>query len=65
VTARLAFRQADLSRALKGARKGGVEVGRIEVDPRTGAITLFPAGQVREDREADDVERRMEEAFGQ
>ena len=37
---RPSFRQVDVTRAMKGARAGGLEVGRLEIDA-TGKIVLF------------------------
>jgi hypothetical protein len=34
------FKQADVTRALRGAVAAGVEVARIEIDPRTGNIVI-------------------------
>jgi hypothetical protein len=39
-----AFRQADLTRAIKAAKAAGVEIGRIEIDPASGKIVIIPAG---------------------
>lgn len=39
MTAPARFSQADLSRALKGARAGGMRVGRVEIDPN-GKIVI-------------------------
>lgn len=33
------FKQVDLTRALKGAQKAGMQVGRIEIDP-SGRIVI-------------------------
>ena len=38
---RLTFRQADVSRALKGAINAGFDVGRVEID-QTGRIVILP-----------------------
>jgi len=35
------FKQADVTRAVKGARAGGLDIVRIEIDS-TGKIVLFP-----------------------
>jgi hypothetical protein len=34
------FRQTDVTRAVKGARAGGLEIERIEIDARTGNIVI-------------------------
>lgn len=36
----LAFRQCDISRAIKGAQIAGIQVSRVEIDS-TGKIVLF------------------------
>jgi hypothetical protein len=35
------FKEADLTRALKAARKAGVSVARVDIDPKTGRISIF------------------------
>lgn len=37
---RVAFRQADLTRALRAARAAGIEVAKFEIDPGTGKIIV-------------------------
>lgn len=37
------FKIADLARAIKGVRKGGMEPGRAEIDPSTGRIVIVAA----------------------
>jgi len=41
---RATFKQADVTRAIKGAVAAGVAVARIEVDQRTGKIVIFSDG---------------------
>jgi len=41
------FRQQDLTRALKGAKAAGVEVGRVEIEP-DGKIVVFTASDAQE-----------------
>ena len=36
------FKQADVSRAVKGAISGGMRIGRIEIDPSSGKIIILP-----------------------
>jgi hypothetical protein len=43
----LPFREKDVARAVRAVRAGGEQVDRVEVDPRTGKITVsvrMPAG---------------------
>ena len=37
----LPVKQADVTRAVRGALSAGVDITRVEVDPRKGHITLF------------------------
>ena len=46
------FRQQDVTRAMRAARTAGFELMRVEVDVRTGKITLV----VREDEDVKTVE---------
>lgn len=54
----VAFKIADLSRAIKGAVKGGMTVDRAEIDPATGRIVLVAAGKVETPR--NDLDRWLE-----
>ena len=36
----LPIKQADVTRALKGAVAAGVEIARVEIDPRSGSIVI-------------------------
>lgn len=38
------FRQADVTRAVKGAQAAGIRVGRIQIDPR-GQIVIDAASE--------------------
>jgi hypothetical protein len=40
----VAFRQADLKRALSAAKAAGVDIDRVEIDPATGKITMTVRG---------------------
>jgi hypothetical protein len=53
------FRQADLTRALRGARAAGVNVGKIEIDPVTGKITITSATEATTDGEGDPLDKWM------
>jgi hypothetical protein len=35
------FKQADVTRALRGAIAAGVEIARVEIDPRDGNIVIL------------------------
>ena len=37
----LPLKQADVTRALRGAVAAGVEIARIEIDPRNGCIVIL------------------------
>lgn len=37
-------KQADVTRAVKGAVAAGLAVGRIEIDQRNGKVIIWPAG---------------------
>lgn len=43
-------KQADITRAVKGAVKAGFAVGRIEVDQITGKVTIYPEGAGGQDK---------------
>ena len=53
------FKQGDLTRALRGAAKAGVNVSRVEIDKKTGNIILFTGagvvGEAPTGNEWDDV----------
>ncbi len=46
VTRAAAFKQSDVTRALKGARAGGLAVSRVEIDPN-GKIVMLAATTAR------------------
>ncbi|RWB09019.1 MAG: hypothetical protein EOQ39_03725 [Mesorhizobium sp.] len=52
--ANVQFKIADISRAIKGASKGGMQVGRAEIDPATGKIIIIAATQSSEPENAVD-----------
>jgi hypothetical protein len=59
--ARPAFRQADVTRAVKGARAAGLNIGRVEID-RDGKIVLIVGSEAPEaSPEQDDLDHELEE----
>jgi hypothetical protein len=38
------FKQADVTRALRGAIAAGVTIARVEIDPRDGNIVILTPG---------------------
>lgn len=40
-----AFTDRDIEKAVSGATKAGFEVGRIDIDRKTGRISLFAVGE--------------------
>lgn len=59
---KVAFRQAAVVRAAKALRLAGFE--SVVVDLETGQVRGHPPGEERE-TEADSLQRRMREAFGE
>jgi hypothetical protein len=53
------FRQIDVARAVRAARVAGMDVKSIEIDPRTGKITISTAAAASGDQEKQDT-RLME-----
>ena len=43
----LPIKQADVTRALKGAVAAGVEIARVEIDPRAGSIIILTSRDFR------------------
>ena len=41
-----AFKHRDVVRAVKAAKAAGIDASQVTVDPRTGAITVGPAGHL-------------------
>jgi hypothetical protein len=65
VTKRAAFRQADVTKLIRGAVAGGLPVGSFKIVAEDGRLTLAPiTATERELDDAADDERRMKEAFG-
>jgi hypothetical protein len=44
----LTFKQRDVSRAIRGAKKAGIDIARIEIDPCDGTFTIIPASCPKE-----------------
>ncbi len=38
-----AFKQGDIARAVRGAEAAGVKIGRVEIEPNTGRISIVAA----------------------
>ena len=41
----LLFKQSDVSRACRGVQELGMDIGRVDIDPRTGVISVIPTTQ--------------------
>lgn len=65
MSGRAAFRQADVQRLVKGAIAAGMAAGSFKVVVENRTLTLVAAGAVDQVDPAQDVERRMREAFGE
>ncbi len=61
---RVAFRQADVTRLIKGAIAAGLSPADFKVVHKDGELALLPASPSDVRSEADDLERRMKDAFG-
>lgn len=66
--ARAAEKQADICRAFRGAiqaiRREGLSPSDFRIVHRNGETALLPANGSEAPDEADDLERRMKDAFG-
>jgi hypothetical protein len=40
----LPFKQTDVARAIRGAKKAEMDVARVEIDPHDGTLTIVPLG---------------------
>lgn len=65
MTARASFRQADVTRLVRGALKAGLPVGSFKVVVENGHPTLLPLAANAPSDAAADAERRMKDAFGE
>lgn len=61
---RVAFKQADVTRMIKGAIAAGLSPASFKIVHRDGELSLLPAGATDVPSEEDDLERRMRDAFG-
>jgi len=39
-----AFKQRDVARAVRGAEAAGIQIGRVDIDPASGKISIVPTG---------------------
>jgi hypothetical protein len=46
------FRDRDVKRVIRASQMAGIEIGAVEVDPRTGRITIIPS-KSRDDESSD------------
>lgn len=61
---RATFTQAEYARAIAGAIRGGLPVGSFKVVVENGALAILPIAANAPSDDAQDMERRMREAFG-
>lgn len=60
-----AFRQADVTRLVRGALNAGLPVGSFKVVVENGRAELLPIAANTPSDAASEAERRMREAFGE
>lgn len=65
MTRRASFRQADVTKLIRGAIAGGMPVGSFKVVAEEGRLTLSPVASREGADDAADMARRMREAFGE
>jgi hypothetical protein len=53
VRGKVAFKEADLTRAIKATIKAGLSVAAVEIDVATGIITVHADKPVQEKKESD------------
>jgi hypothetical protein len=58
---RIPFTQAEVTRAVRGAIKGGLVVSEVRVDPE-GNITVLSSGQSEQYDDPADFEKRLQKA---
>jgi hypothetical protein len=54
-----AFRQGDVTRALRAARAAGVNITRVEIEPATGKIVIVTGGAPTDTEQVSDLDRWM------
>jgi hypothetical protein len=47
------FRQQDVARAIKAAKSGGLDIPRVDVDPKTARIVLITRGAEGEEEKTE------------
>lgn len=62
MTRRPPIRQSDIQRAIRAAQAAGLPIAGVEVDPRSGVFRILTSSAPSDD--ADEMERRMIQAFG-
>jgi hypothetical protein len=60
-----AFKQRDIARAVRGVEAAGVKIGRVEIEPSTGRISIVPASVSSNDGELDRELAEFEARHGQ
>jgi hypothetical protein len=63
--AKVAFKQADVSRMIRGALAAGLVRDQFKLVFKDGELSLLPAIGSETSNLAEDTERRMREAFGE
>jgi hypothetical protein len=64
VTAPAKVKQADVARVIRGALSAGLPAGSFSVEVVDGVVRLLPLAANAPLNEADEMERRMRDAFG-